>query len=182
MPSTPSPEDRTVSASTFIDAPPELVFAIVADPRRHPDIDGSGSVQRVVTGPDRLRAKGDRFGMAMRLFGVPYTITNKVVEHEPDRRIAWRHLGAHRWRYELEPSGAGTRVTETWDATRYHPAGFRLLALLGFPERNRHGITETLTRLKARAESDAGRGTDMGRGSDVGPSTPGGHPSRTPHR
>lgn len=151
-----SPGERLVSASTTIDAPPEVVFAIVADPRQHPRIDGSGSVRGVVTGPERLTAKGDRFGVSMKLYGVPYQISNKVVEMEPDRRIAWRHFGAHRWRYELEPTGdGGTRVTETWDATRYSAPWFRALALAGFPERNRAGITATLARLKAAAEADA---------------------------
>jgi hypothetical protein len=89
----------------------------------------------------------------MRL-GVPYKITNKVVEFEPDRRIAWRHFGAHRWRYELEPAGTGTEVTETWDATRYGTLGFAVLARLDFPARNRRGIEETLVRLKAAAEAD----------------------------
>jgi len=149
------PPDRVVSASTIVAAPPEVVFAIVADPHKHPRIDGSGSVRGTIVGPDRLTAKGQTFGMSMRLFGVPYKITNKVVELEPDRRIAWRHFGPHRWRYELEPVATGTRVTETWDASRYDVARFAALKLLGFPQRNRDGIAGTLVRLKAAAEADA---------------------------
>ena len=38
--------------------------------------------------------------------------TNKVVEYEPNRLIAWCHPGKHRWRYELEPVDGGTRVTQ----------------------------------------------------------------------
>ncbi|HYO40646.1 MAG TPA: SRPBCC family protein [Nocardioidaceae bacterium] len=149
--------DRVVAASTVVDAPPSVVFAILCDPRQHPRIDGSGSVRRVVTGPARLAATGDRFAVSMRLFAVPYRIWNTVVEHQPDRRIAWRHFGAHRWRYELEQTVDGrTRVTETWDASRYRPAVFRVLALAGFPARNRRGIDGTLERLKAAAEADAG--------------------------
>lgn len=162
-PDPPAPEDRLVSASAVVDAPPSVVFAIVSDPRQHPRIDGSGSVRGVVTGPARLTAKGDRFGVSMRLFGVPYRIGNTVVELEPDRRIAWRHFGAHRWRYELEQTAdGGTRVTETWDATRYRPAAFRALALAGFPARNRRGIEGTLQRLKAAAEADARRSPPQG--------------------
>jgi uncharacterized protein YndB with AHSA1/START domain len=146
--------ERIVSADILVEAPAEVVFAILSDPRQHPRIDGSGSVQRVVAGPDRLTATGDTFGVAMRI-GVPYVIRNVVVEHEPDRRIAWRHFGAHRWRYELTPEGTGTRVTETWDASRWHAVGFAVLSRLGFPERNRQGIEATLVRLKEAAEADA---------------------------
>ena len=146
---------RVVSDRTTVAASPSTVFAIVADPRQHPRIDGSGSVRGVVTGPERL-SQGARFGVSMRLFGVPYRIGNTVVEFEPDRRIAWRHFGAHRWRYELEPTAdGGTLVTETWDASRYRTGWFRLLAAAGFPRRNRQGITATLSRLKQAAESDA---------------------------
>lgn len=154
-------ENRVVSLSTTVAAPPGVVFSILADPRQHQRIDGSGSVRGMVTGPDRLRATGDRFGVAMRLFGVPYRISNTVVELEPDRRIAWRHVGAHRWRYELRPTAERrTVVTETWDASRYRPAAFRLLALAGFPARNRRGIAATLERLKAAAEAAGAAGSD----------------------
>ena len=144
-----------VSDSVTIGAPPEVVFAILAAPRQHARIDGSGSVRSVISGPERITGKGQSFVVRMKLFGVPYVIVNRIVEFEPDRLIAWRHFGAHRWRYELEPTDAGTHVTETWDCTRYDPASFAALRLLGFPERNRRGIAETLVRLKAAAEADA---------------------------
>ena len=132
--------DRLVSGTTTIEAPPEAVFAIVADPRQHPRIDGSGSVKGTVTGPDRLTAKGDRFGMDMKMFGLPYKIQNLVVEFEQDRRIAWRHFGAHRWRYELTPTDdGGTQVTETWDATRYRATGVRRAASVGLPREEPDG-------------------------------------------
>lgn len=146
---------QTVSAGTTIAAPPTVVFAILADPRQHARIDGSGSVRGVINGPDRLE-KGDRFGVDMKLFGLPYKITNIVVEHEPDRRIAWRHFGGHRWRYELEPTAdGGTRVTETFDYSRYTGLSKAFIEVLRFPARNRKGIEATLERLKAAAEADA---------------------------
>ena len=157
-PTTPRDDDRLVSASTTIAAPPAVVFAIVAAPRQHPRIDGSGSVRELIDGPDRLAAKGDTFGVAMRMFGLPYKIRNTVVEFEEDRLIAWRHFGGHRWRYELEPTAdGGTRVTETFDFSRYDRFSAAGLRLAGFPERNRTGITATLERLKEAAEADQGR-------------------------
>jgi hypothetical protein len=147
-------DDRLVSDSTTIDATPDVVFAIVADPRQHPRIDGSGSVRDVISGPERL-AKGASFGVSMKLFGLPYRIRNRVVEFEEGRLIAWRHFGAHRWRYELEPTpDGGTRVTETFDYTHYDPISAAGLRAAGFPERNRAGIAATLDRLKQAAEAD----------------------------
>lgn len=146
---------QTVSARTTIAAPPEVVFAIVADPHQHPRIDGSGSVRDVVEGPDRLE-KGSQFHVSMKLFGLPYKITNTVVELEPDRRIAWRHFGGHRWRYELQPTpDGGTEVVETFDYSRYRGLSKAFVERLGFPGRNRRGIEGTLQRLKAAAEADA---------------------------
>ena len=142
----------TVSASTLVQAPSEAIFAILADPRQHPRIDGSGTVRGTITGPERL-SLGAEFGMDMRQVA-SYKVTNRVVEFEEGRLIAWRHQGQHRWRYELQPEGTGTRVTETWDLTRYPaPVRLGLGALMG--RRTRRAIEETLTRLKAAAESDA---------------------------
>lgn len=153
---------QQVSASTTVDAPPGVVFEILADPRQHPRIDGSGSVREVTSGPERL-SKGATFGADMKLFGLPYKISNRVVEFEPDERIAWRHFGGHRWRYELVPTDdGGTQVTETFDYSRYGTVATAIIRLAGFPERNRRGITETLVRLKAAAESDAEE--SLGRG------------------
>ena len=147
--------DKIITETTTVDAPPAVVFAIVADPRQHTRIDGSGSVQNLIDGPDRLH-KGAQFGVQMRLFGLPYKISNRVVEFEDDRRIAWRHFGGHRWRYELEPTDdGGTRVTESFDYSRYGPVASAWIRGAGFPARNRQGIRDTLVRLKAAAEADA---------------------------
>jgi hypothetical protein len=92
----------------------------------------------------------------MRLFGVPYVIRNRVAEFEENRRIAWRHFTANRWRYELAPTAdGGTRVTETFDASRADPITDAVVRWARFPERNRQGITGTLERLKKAAEADA---------------------------
>ena len=140
---------RSVSRSVVVLAPAEEVFALLADPRRHAEIDGSGTVKGVLSAPDRL-SQGATFGMRMRL-GVPYVIRSTVVEFEENRRIAWRHLGHHVWRYELEPVDGGTRVTETFD---WAPARSpKALELLGVPARNARSLEATLERLAARFAS-----------------------------
>ncbi len=134
---------RSVGASIVVGAAPATVFELLADPRRHAEFDGSGTVRSAVNGPPRL-GPGARFGMAMR-WGVPYRISNTVVEFEEGRRIAWRHFGRHVWRYELDADDGGTRITETFD---YAPAlSPRLLELTDTPRRNLASIQATLNRL-----------------------------------
>jgi hypothetical protein len=140
-----------VSRSIVVHAPAEQIFEILADPRRHSDFDGSGSVRGAVSGPERL-SLGAKFGMDMRL-GVPYRVSSQVKEFEEGRRIAWAHIGGHRWRYELEPLADGsTRVTETFDATTARSA--RALKLIDAYNRNARAIEETLPRLAALAQSE----------------------------
>ena len=145
---------KVISESVDVDAPPEVVFAILSDPRQHARIDGSGSVRELVKGPERL-SKGATFGMDMKLFGLPYKIRNTVVEYDENRQIAWRHFGGHRWRYVLEPTSGGTRVTESFDYSRYGLVPRLVVELAGFPKRNREGIAGTLVKLREAAESDA---------------------------
>lgn len=145
---------RVVSATIDIAAPPEAVYAILADPRQHSRIDGSGSVRGLLKGPERL-SKGATFGVDMKLFGVPYRIRNTVVEFEEGRRLAWRHFGGHRWRYVLEPTAGGTRVRESFDYSMFGLPHRLLIELTGFPQRNREGIEGTLVKLKEAAEADA---------------------------
>jgi hypothetical protein len=137
---------RSVSESVVVAAEPAEIFAVLADPRRHAELDGSGTVKGAMQGPSQLY-KGARFGMRMRL-GVPYAVRNTVVEFEENKRIAWRHFAHHIWRYELEPVSGGTRVTETFD---WGPARApKAVELMGFPKANQKGIIATLERLRAR--------------------------------
>ncbi|WP_233617622.1 SRPBCC family protein, partial [Actinomadura sp. WAC 06369] len=144
MPSASRP--LRVSRDIVIAAPPSAVFSVLANPHRHPDFDGSGTVQNAISGPERL-ALNDKFKTAMKMFGMPYRIVNTVVEFEADRRIAWCHPGKHRWRYELEEADGGTRVTETCDFSTSPLRG--LLVRTPIPQRNAEGIEKTLPRLKA---------------------------------
>ena len=105
---------KMVSVERVISAAPGLIFEILADPRQHSKIDGSGSVKAAkISAPSRL-SKGSKFTMDMKIL-IPYKMTNTVVEFEENRRIAWQHFGGHIWRYILEPVDGGTKVTEQFD-------------------------------------------------------------------
>lgn len=146
-------EKWRISRSVEIDAPAPEIFDILADPRQHAAFDGSGTVQGAVKGPARL-SMGSAFRMDMKI-AVPYRISNTVQEFDEGRRIAWAHLGGHRWRYELEPLGeTRTRVVETFDGTTAKAP--ILLRLMRADVNNAKAIERTLCRLKEYAERSRG--------------------------
>jgi uncharacterized protein YndB with AHSA1/START domain len=117
-----NPRD-SVSVQRFIAAPPEKIFDVIANPARHPDFDGSGSVKAAEAGSAERLSLGAQFGMSMKR-GIGYSMLNTVTEFEENRRIAWSPKPANGrggrwvgriWRYELQPVDGGTKVTETWD-------------------------------------------------------------------
>lgn len=137
--------DKKVSVSRDIAAAPEQIFAVLASPAGHAQIDGSGTVVAARPGQPDTLVLGSRFGMSMKL-GVPYRMQNTVVEYEENRLIAWQHVGKHRWRYELTPIEGGTRVTETFDwSTARSP---RFIELMGYPKKHIPNMERTLERLE----------------------------------
>lgn len=141
--------ERRTYASLHVAASPEVIFALLADPKQHHLFDGSGMVKGGISGPDRL-ALGDTFSMSMKFGPLPYRISNTVVEFEENRLIAWQHFGKHRWRYELEPQDGGTLVTETFDwSTAILPPA---IEAAGYPKTHLSNIEDTLTRLQDLVE------------------------------
>lgn len=138
-------KQRQVSTSRVIATDRQAIFDVIADPAKHPLIDGSGTVQQAREGgPERLE-KGATFGMDMKV-GAAYKITNTVVEFEEGERIAWRHFHGHRWRYEFADVEGGTEVTETFDWSRAKSP--LALELARYPKRNLKGMEATLERLE----------------------------------
>lgn len=139
------------SARITINAPAQTIFDVIADPRQHSVIDGSGTVQGTLSGPTRL-SLGAKFGMSMKI-GLPYTISNTVVEFDEGRRIGWCHLGRHTWRYELDPVDANTTiVTETFDgSTAWFPPALKLINAY---DNNEKAVAKSLVNLKALVEND----------------------------
>jgi uncharacterized protein YndB with AHSA1/START domain len=125
-------QEDVVSVERVIAAPAADIFRVIADASRHPEIDGSGAVVKAKPGAPAQLALGSVFGMSMKM-GVPYVMSNTVIEFEQDRRIAWktvfsgflgRFVGGRIWRYELEPTDGGTLVRESWDISQDRQSTF----------------------------------------------------------
>ncbi len=142
---------KRVEIATDIAAPASIAFDIVADPRNHPRIDGSGTLTGLIFGPERL-AMGSRFGMKMRMV-VPYRMTNVVIAFAEGSEIGWRHLGRHVWRYTFVPLGDNSvRVTESFEWNR-SPIGV-IYPAAGVVGRNLLAMRRTLGVLKELAEAE----------------------------
>ena len=141
---------RKVSRVAEVRAPAGELFEIVADPYRHADLDGSGTVVGAVTGPQRLSA-GAKFSVRMRMYGAPYKITSTVTDFADGQVVEWQHPLGHRWRWEFAPQPDGsTLVTETFDYSRISALKAKGLELTGTPKKNGSGIEATLSGLQAR--------------------------------
>ncbi len=126
-------DEKQLQVEQTIDAPPERIFALLADPDRHTELDGAGMLRGADSGSGPVRAVGDVFIMNMHQDALgDYEMRNEVVAFEPDRRIGWApsihppgglsHVigeldpSGHRYIWELESAGGGrTRVTHTYD-------------------------------------------------------------------
>jgi hypothetical protein len=133
----------TMSATTTVNAPADIVFDVLADPSTHEAIDGTGWVRESLDGK-RLTETGQIFRMAMYHDNHPnkdYEMANRVEVLDRPRAIAWqpgsepRHIpgrqgsddatlefGGWVWRYDLEPVGDDrTDVTLTYDWSAVPP-------------------------------------------------------------
>jgi hypothetical protein len=147
-----------VSVSRRIEAPAAEIFKLLADPDRHPEIDGSGML-RPGASNTVVAGVGDVFVTKMYFPAMgDYEMHNRVVVYETDRCIGWEPgnpelaRNGSRWRYDLAPDGPdATVVTETYDCS-------------DSPETVREsvdngnawlaGMTETLERLDRRCTTE----------------------------
>ncbi len=107
--------DESLSATTIIHAPAEVIFAVLADPTKHAAIDGTGWVREPLDSKP-LTAAGQVFRMAMYHPNHPdgnYQVANRVQVFDPPNVISW---GGWVWRYDLTPAGPSeTKVTLSYD-------------------------------------------------------------------
>ena len=157
-----------VAVQTFIEAPPERVWALVSDIFLMPAL--SAELQEVrwldeAAGP----AVGRRFAgrNAHKDLGQWETVST-IVECDEPRRFAWAvgepQYPSATWRFTLRPEGTGT-VLEQW--TRMGPArGGLNLAIDAMPDKEQRivfvrmreyeaGFQHNLAAIKERAEGPA---------------------------
>ena len=143
---------QQVSRQVEVAAPAAELYELVANPRRHAELDGSGTVVSNIKAPDAL-VVGSKFSTRMKMLGVPYRLTSTVTALTPHELVEWRHPLGHRWRWKFESlSPTLTRVTETFD---YRDAGalkkkLKYYERMGFAKANAAGIESTLARLSDR--------------------------------
>lgn len=114
---TPPAAPATVRRSTEVAAPPERVWALVSDLPRMGELSPEnvgGRWVRGATGP----AIGARFRGANRRGARRWSTSVRVTRCEPPRSFAFdvtsNGLRVASWAYEVEPTAAGCRLTETW--------------------------------------------------------------------
>jgi hypothetical protein len=149
------------SVSAHMEAPPDVVYELVADVTRMPEF--SPEIRRCTwldgaTGP----AVGARFSAVNKVQRGPGW-TNKpiVTVAEPGRAFAFvrteKFAGTVGWTYRFEPEGAGTKVTESYEVTQpITPIGWFVIGgLFGRKDRRadlRAGMEQTLERMRTTAE------------------------------
>jgi hypothetical protein len=144
--------ERTLSASS------DALFAVLTDPERHRDIDGSGFIRGVAQGGP-VTGVGDTFTMEMSgdHMGGDYQTDNHVVAYEDSRAIAWQTAPAGtepkgwQWVWELEPQGEQTLVRHTYDWSRVIDEA--LLSKGLFPLVGPEELEDSLRRLEQAAGS-----------------------------
>ena len=154
-------ETERVTASTTIEAAPAAVFAVLADPSTHADIDGTGWVRGSLQS-DRITAAGQVFRMAMFHENHPdkdYDMANRVEVFDEPRAIAWQpgqeatetgelSFGGWIWRYDLEATGASqTTVTLTYDWSAVPPDIREYIEFPPFPMSHLDGSLQHLADL-----------------------------------
>ena len=146
------------SESMEIDRDPATVFAAIVDVTRI----GEWSPECIdarwldgATGPATgAKFAGDNRVVVAGVTVKKWTTTSEVTEYVPDRVFEFNAEGYTTWRYELTPSGSGTRVTESFDYTAQPGAQtFVYETLLRRPVAMRKGMRRTLERIKASVEA-----------------------------
>ena len=148
--------------SIEVAAPPDAVYAMVADVTRIPE--WSPECHSVAWKDGSTRAEPGAQFVGKNKFGMWRWSTTCVVEAaEPGRELTWSTVSMGRkntrWSYRFEPAGGGTRVTESYASVEPYPKPIEALLRVMFRRHDHNmpeNIRQSLERFKRVAESDAG--------------------------
>ena len=102
----------TFHTTVDISRPPDEVFAFVAEPHKMPLwYDAVDHVARTTNGPS---GPGARYDVTRSLPGGQVHNDVELTDHQPDRLVTLESLSGptpFRYRYTLEPTSQGTRLT-----------------------------------------------------------------------
>jgi uncharacterized protein YndB with AHSA1/START domain len=153
--------DRELRAETTIDAPPEVVWEVLGDLRRMPEL--SPELVRMIP----LKRGGLRPGQwyvgINRRKAVLWPTRSVVSAVDPGRTVAWdtKSSGA-RWIWELTAEGSGTRVVHRRPVPRRLTTLSNAFANVFLGGRAEHadeleqGMARSVARLKQAVEGQKG--------------------------
>jgi uncharacterized membrane protein len=155
----------TVEVQTWIDAPPQRVWALVSDVELMPSMSSELRSVEWLDGATKA-AVGARFiGHSKHEALGEWSTTSYVIEFEPERVFAWAVADPANptatWRFRLEPKDGGTQL---WQWMQLGPGRSGLsLAIDRMPDKEQkivfvrmrefeRNMTSTLEGIKTRAE------------------------------
>lgn len=154
-----------ITVTKTVDASPKDIFALLATPAKHTELDGAGML-RGLNGPGEVSGVGDQFVMKMNNDALgDYEMLNTVTTFEQDKAIGWApslhpidgytdKLGdtkatGHTYTWHLEPAGSGqTKVTQVYDWSGVEDESFRGF----FPMLSEDQLTETIDNVANAAK------------------------------
>ncbi|MDT7708213.1 MAG: hypothetical protein QOG20_3820 [Pseudonocardiales bacterium] len=153
---------RKLQASKVIEAPADVIFALLADPNRHQELDDAGMIRGVAGDAPPIKGIGQIFAMNMNQAAMgDYRMINTVTAYVPDARIGWapaldpscdlaEKLGdmdasGHTYTYDLHEVEGGTEVTQTYEWMSVKDPKF----LEMFPLVSQEQLAGTLDRIAA---------------------------------
>jgi hypothetical protein len=156
-----SEPERELRAEASIEAPPAVVWGVLGDVRRMPELSPE-LVRMIPLKPGGLRPGQWYLGLNRRKL-VVWPTRSVVSDVEPGRMVAWDTVSSGaRWIWELTAEGAGTRVVHRRPMTRRLTPLSQVFAsaFLGgsalHADELEEGMARSVRRLKAAVEGTAG--------------------------
>lgn len=157
-------DERELRVTVDIQAPPETIWPMVADPARMGEWSPEATGARWkggAAGP----AVGARFKGENRNGWRRWSADGTIQTFDVNRAVEWDMtffgFKIARWGYQIEPLPDGaSRVTETWQDQRnaflrWPVPGFLITGQRDRPTANRSGMESTLAKIKTAAEADS---------------------------